>query len=323
MEHLKISEKDEWERSIKTPSNLKILFNTYNSISEIKKIKDIGKVGINSWKSGHVALFKMLKEFEETTYERKGVRKEIPYKHKKELIKDLMTYQKPGDSFVLIIDEINRGNISQIFGEIITLMEEDKRLGEAEMLTVTLPYSKESGFGVPPNLYIIGTMNTADRSIEALDTALRRRFNFEETPPEPSLLAKKGGLVPDGMIGDIDVVKLLLTINDRIEKLIDKDHKIGHSYFMKIEKTKEGLKQVFYDKIIPLLEEYFFGDFGKIGLVLGSSFVGKINNDDGFEFADFPEYGDLRTDLTQRDIYHIKPPEDWDFVAIYTKKQEQ
>ncbi|MBN2174982.1 MAG: AAA family ATPase, partial [Bacteroidales bacterium] len=324
MEHLKISGSDEWERSLKTPKNLKILFDNYENVNDIKRIKDIENLGIHSWKSGHVALFKRLKDFEQTIYERGTSRKELSYVQKKELIKKLKKIEKAGDPFVLIIDEINRGNISQIFGELITLMEEDKRLGNSERLTVTLPYSKETGFGVPPNLYIIGTMNTADRSIEALDTALRRRFSFEELPPAPALIFGKGSsLAPDGMIDDVDVFKLLQTMNDRIEKLIDKDHKIGHSYFMKIEKTKEGLKQVFYDKIIPLLEEYFFGDFGKIGLVLGSSFVEKVNNTNGFEFADFPEYGDLRTDLTQRDIYRIKPAEAWDFVSIYTKKQEQ
>ncbi len=323
LEHLKISGSDEWERSIKTPEKLKILFDTYEKVSDIDRIKDVAKLGIHSGYSGYVAVFKMLKDFEQTKYEKDTNRKELPYAQKKELIKNLNNFEIKGDPFVLIIDEINRGNISQIFGELITLLEEDKRLGNPERLTVTLPYSKETGFGVPPNLYIIGTMNTADRSIEALDTALRRRFSFEELPPVPALISGKGSsLAPDGMIDDVNVVKLLQTINDRIEKLIDKDHKIGHSYFMKIEKTKEGLKQVFYDKIIPLLEEYFFGDFGKIGLVLGSSFVEKVNNTNGFDFADFPEYGDLRTDLTQRDIYRIKPPEAWDFVSIYTKNEE-
>jgi hypothetical protein len=229
------------------------------------------------------------------------------------------------EKYVLIIDEINRGNVASIFGELITLIEEDKRIGAENQLLVRLPYSGIDGenFGVPDNLYLVGTMNTADRSIEALDTALRRRFSFEELSPVPALILGQGSsLAPGGMVDDVDVVKLLQTMNDRIEKLIDKDHKIGHSYFMKIEKTKEGLKQVFYDKIIPLLEEYFFGDFGKIGLVLGSSFVEKVNNTNGFDFADFPEYGDTRTDLTQREIYRIKPPEAWDFVSIYTKKQK-
>jgi 5-methylcytosine-specific restriction enzyme B len=321
LEHLKTSVSDEWEKSVKTPEVLKRIYDSYENADDIKPIKDVGKLGINSGKSGYVAVFKMLKDFEQTKYEKDTSRKELSYAQKKELIKGFCNFEKPGDPFVLVIDEINRGNISQIFGELITLMEEDKRLGNPERLTVTLPYSKETGFGVPPNLYIIGTMNTADRSIEALDTALRRRFSFEETPPESSLLKNKGCLAPDGMIGDIDVMKMLHTINERIEKLIDKDHKIGHSYFMQIEKSEKGLKQVFCDKIIPLLEEYFFGDFGKIGLVLGSSFVEKVNTN-GFDFADFPEYGDIKTDFLERAVYRIRPCEEWDFISIYTKKQE-
>jgi len=321
LEHLKISGSDEWERSIKTPEKLRILFNNYENLSDIDRIKDVAKLGIHSGDSGYVAVFKMLKDFEQTKYHKNTSRKELPYVQKKELIKNLKNFEEEGDPFVIIIDEINRGNISQIFGELITLMEEDKRLGKPERLSLTLPYSKETEFGVPPNLFIIGTMNTADRSIEALDTALRRRFSFEETPPVPELIAEKGNLAPDGMIGDIDVAKMLHTINERIEKLIDKDHRIGHSYFMQIEKSRNGLKQVFCDKIIPLLEEYFFGDFGKIGLVLGSSFVEKVNTN-GFDFADFPEYGDIKTDFLERAVYRIRPCEEWDFISIYTKKQE-
>jgi 5-methylcytosine-specific restriction endonuclease McrBC GTP-binding regulatory subunit McrB len=174
---------------------------------------------------------------------------------------------KESKNFVLIIDEINRGNVSQIFGELITLIEEDKRLGEAEELKATLPYSKEK-FGVPNNLYIIGTMNTADRSVEALDTALRRRFSFEEMMPKYDLPELK-----DKTIDSIHLMKLLETINSRIKKLLDRDHQIGHSYFFGID-SLEKLKSVFKDKIIPLLQEYFFGDYGKIGFVLGKEFTG-------------------------------------------------
>jgi len=169
------------------------------------------------------------------------------------------------DNYVLIIDEINRGNVSQIFGELITLIEPDKRAGMPEALVVTLPYSQKK-FSVPPNLYIIGTMNTADRSVEALDTALRRRFSFTEMAPEYSLL---DGKIVDGL----DLGKLLKTINDRIEALIDKDHAIGHSYFLKVMKDECSLKSVFFNEIIPLLQEYFYGNYGKIELVLGSGFV--------------------------------------------------
>lgn len=205
-------------------------------------------------------------------------------------------------NYVLIIDEINRGNVSQIFGELITLLEEDKRLGKAESLEVTLPYSKEK-FGVPPNLYIIGTMNTADRSVEALDAALRRRFSFTEMPPVPDLI-KTDGKAPGGMIGDIDLANVLSIINKRIELLLDKDHQIGHSYFLSVE-NEEDLKAAFKNKIIPLLQEYFFGDYGKIGLVLGSGFIevkqGEKNVfakfDDSYEAADFEE----------RKLYHMIP----------------
>lgn len=168
-------------------------------------------------------------------------------------------------NYVLIIDEINRGNVSQIFGELITLIEEDKRLGCSEALEVMLPYSKKN-FGVPPNLYIIGTMNTADRSVEALDTALRRRFSFEFVGPDPEL-------VPE----EIDGVKLRVlfeTINNRISYLLDDDHQIGHSYFMQV-KTLSDVRDVFENKLIPLLKEYFYNDYGKIRLVLGDDFVSK------------------------------------------------
>jgi len=167
-------------------------------------------------------------------------------------------------NFVLIVDEINRGNVSQIFGELITLIEEDKRLGNDEAIEVALPYSKDK-FGVPSNLYIIGTMNTADRSVEALDTALRRRFVFEEMPPKYDLEGLQQGLY------GFKAAEILQTINKRIEKLLDRDHQIGHAYF--INKNETTIIDSFYKNIIPLLQEYFFGDYGKIGLVLGSGFV--------------------------------------------------
>jgi 5-methylcytosine-specific restriction protein B len=203
--------------------------------------------------------------------------------------------------YVLIIDEINRGNVSQIFGELITLLEDDKRLGEDESQRVKLPYSKEM-FGVPSNLYLIGTMNTADRSVEALDSALRRRFSFVEMPPIPIIL-NTHSIVKDGIIDGFDLKILLSTINQRIEKILDKDHLIGHSYFLKVSSISE-LKFVFQQNIIPLLQEYFYGDYGKIGLVLGSGFVEKQEwENEGDLFADF-DYDS--SSLNDRPIYIIK-----------------
>ena len=174
--------------------------------------------------------------------------------------------------YFLIIDEINRGNISKIFGELITLLENDKRLGnnnDSEII-VELPYSNES-FGIPPNIYIVGTMNTSDKSIAQLDLALRRRFGFVEMLPEPELLK-------DINIGKINLQTLLEKLNKRIELLLDKDHTIGHSYFMQV-KNIEDLEFVFYNEIIPLLEEYFYSDYEKLQLVLGKEFVEKVEID--------------------------------------------
>ena len=206
---------------------------------------------------------------------------------------------------VLIIDEINRGNVSAIFGELITLLEDDKRKGNPEHTEVKLPYSGKE-FSVPNNVYIIGTMNTADRSVEALDTALRRRFSFVEMQSKPDILSK---------VGEVDLRKLLKTINQRIEVLIDKDHQIGHSYFIGIQNI-DDLKRTFKDKIIPLLEEYFYGDFGKIGLVLGGAFIKLAENQ-----VAFPENFEYEKNfLEDKKIYHITPSESWKedaFKSIY------
>lgn len=173
------------------------------------------------------------------------------------------------DNYVLIIDEINRGNVSQIFGELITLIEKDKRAGNEEALSPTLPYSKTK-FSVPANLYIIGTMNTADRSVEALDTALRRRFSFIEMTPDYSLLENTTATVNNV---DINLGKLLEVLNQRIECLMDKDHKLGHSYFLQVAKGEFSLKHIFFNEIIPLLQEYFYGNDEKLQLILGKGFV--------------------------------------------------
>lgn len=224
-------------------------------------------------------------------FDKPGLKKEFFVNNKSNSIDENLT-----SNFVLIIDEINRGNVSQIFGELITLIEDNKRLGKGEALEVMLPYSKEK-LGVPPNLYIIGTMNTADRSVEALDTALRRRFSFVEMPPKYDLQALQTEIL------SYKLQDILQIINKRIEKLLNKDNLIGHSYFLSIE-SPEKLQSVFQDKIIPLLQEYFFGDYGKIGLILGNGFVEKEENREDI-FYNF-EYNDGVSDFTQRPIYRIK-----------------
>ena len=255
-----------------TKDKLERIYNKYSSPDEITNlVKELREVGTDiGWTTNYFAVFKALKEFETSIKTNK-------YNNVK---------TKKKQDFVLIIDEINRGNVSQIFGELITLVEEDKRLGSDEALEVTLPYSKEK-FGVPPNLYIIGTMNTADRSIEALDTALRRRFTFEEMAPKSSVIEGAGAAHSINVNGkDFKLTELLDKINGRLEKLLDKDHLIGHSYFMSISNASQ-LRGVFQKNIIPLLEEYFYGDKGKIQMVLGKGFIQKHDaNHDTVVFAD-------------------------------------
>nr|WP_251825559.1 AAA family ATPase [Campylobacter jejuni] len=183
------------------------------------------------------------------------------------IILDYFYYKYINFSFVFVIDEINRGNISKIFGELITLIEPSKRIGEKEELKVILPYSKKE-FGVPKNVYIIGTMNTADRSITSLDTALRRRFEFIEMMPDVSKLSMD--------CEGINLQELLKAINTRIEYLLDREKTIGHAFFIGVENLND-LKSIFQNKIIPLLQEYFYNDYALINAVL---------NDNGMIFED-------------------------------------
>lgn len=215
--------------------------------------------------------------------------------------------------YIIIIDEINRGNISKIFGELITLIEPSKRIGEPEELRVTLPYSRndfydKKGFGVPKNVYIIGTMNTADRSITSLDTALRRRFEFIEMMPDVEELEKS-------KYKDVNLKKLLKAINTRIEYLLDREKTIGHAFFIGVENLND-LKSIFQNKIIPLLQEYFYNDYALINEVL---------NDNGMIFEDkkddkyLQKIKNLDSINSERSIYNIASFDDkiWDKIEIY------
>lgn len=231
---------------------------------------------------------------------------QVEYRKINGIFKEICTIAKnEGDdknigngNFFLIIDEINRGNISKIFGELITAIEEERRSicnkgdnkkDTSESIEITLPYTNEK-FTVPNNVYIIGTMNTADRSIALMDTALRRRFSFIEMMPKPELL--KNLIIKD----NVTVENILEKINERIEVLYDREHTIGHAYFTSLLKKNDNgnvdindLGAIFKNKIIPLLQEYFYDDYEKIALVLGeniekmegdTNIVIKIKNDD-------------------------------------------
>ena len=229
--------------------------------------------------------------------------KEYSYNDKKRIIETLKNadFKKENPKqYVLVIDEINRGNVSQVFGEIITLMEDDKRLGADEALKAILPYSKEN-FGVPRNLHIIGTMNTADRSVEALDTALRRRFAFINLQPEPDKLT----ITDDG----INLAEMLSVINNRLSILKDADHTIGHAWLWNVKNT-EQLKEVFRVNILPLLKEYFYNDYEKLGLVLGDSFFEPHVQVNGNVFADFSGGNGLAMQYDQSWQFQLKPAEE-------------
>lgn len=219
---------------------------------------------------------------------------EVAYRIEDGIFKDLCKRAEndPENQYAIFIDEINRGNVSAIFGELITLIETDKRKNGAHPMSAILPYSKKS-FSVPSNLNIIGTMNTADRSVEALDTALRRRFSFVEMLPDPSLLENRD-------VDGIDLTALLTVINQRIEALVDRDHTIGHAYFMNVH-TIEELKTTFYKNIIPLLQEYFYGNYAKMAMVLGEAFF----HEQGKEKVVFAYHGEDFFDDTRK-VFKLK-----------------
>lgn len=201
---------------------------------------------------------------------------------------------------VLFLDEVNRCNVSGVFGELITLIEEDKRLGNKnEISDLILPYSQDE-FGVPPNLYIIGTMNTADRSVEALDTALRRRFCFVEMMPNPEVLENENFH---------DRVLIMEKINQRVELLLDRNYTLGHSYFI-----KQNFENSFRNEIIPLLQEYFYNDCGKIGLVLGRGFVREKEISKNKEISIFADF-DTKNDIDIIKSYELIPFNEIDFKS--------
>ncbi|EAI3572170.1 hypothetical protein DRQ95_03400 [Campylobacter jejuni] len=207
--------------------------------------------------------------------------------------------------YIIIIDEINRGNLSKIFGELITLIEPSKRIGEKEELKVTLPYSGKE-FGVPKNVYIIGTMNTADRSITSLDTALRRRFEFIEMMPDVSKLS----IDCEG----INLQELLKAINTRIEYLLDREKTIGHAFFISVENL-ESLKKVFKNRIIPLLQEYFYNDYALIDAVLNKNGMLEIS-------VENKDYLKNMTEFIESDkiVYKFSDSNNWNkdtFIKIY------
>ena len=296
------------------------------AIIEGKSVRDLESEGHESAKgrfdelkeSGQIAMVTFHQNF---AYEDfiEGIRpvlddksESVKYELSKGVFKQ-MADRASGDGnqkYVLIIDEINRGNIAKIFGELITLIEPSKRLGEDDQATVTLSYSKEP-FGIPHNLYLIGTMNTADRSIALLDTALRRRFEFVEMMPNPS---------HELISTDIDGVNcrtLLKAMNERIRFLFDREHQIGHTYFIGV-KSMDDLEKAFKTKIIPLLQEYFYDNWEKINLVL---------NENGFIQKVSPENGLLESDLMDgdRNVYELLPANNskWkdpqSYRAIYEK----
>ena len=218
-------------------------------------------------------------------------------KNQEELSKIVIKENK--DPYVFIIDEINRGNISKIFGELITLIEPTKRSGKKECISTKLPYSKEE-FTIPDNVYIIGTMNTADRSIALMDTALRRRFKFEEMLPNYDLL--KDIFVEDEGV-KVNIGAMLKVINERIEYLYDREHTIGHAVFLELKENNniDKLENIFKKSVIPLLQEYFYEDYEKIRIVLGDN---AKDEDEQFILA-----VSIPKDIFEGDIGDIDIPE--------------
>ena len=317
-------------------------FETPNELS-LKIFQVNGRTSYKHQANYYFPLWEKFKEFEKS------------YKPQNQAVGEVKL--KP---YILIIDEINRGNISKILGELITLIEPSKRIGASneekargignESLKVTLPYSNES-FGVPSNLYIIGTMNTADRSIALLDTALRRRFEFVEMMPQPELLKNiwivkdteqrdnENFVIPENRIEELDkymseksdcLYKILNSINNRIEFLLDREHTIGHAFFFEkakfykkdklewYELTLESLKEIFVKKIIPLLQEYFYDDYAKIDAVLNGNGMIEPKKDSTLEkLFDTNFKSDLDSEKVVYQITNFNKWNEKNFLRIY------
>ncbi len=283
----------------------KKLFETYSSLDDIENINTAVRSVIGgSNASAYWAVLKAMTS-RKTEAQKKNEPTAPTWEQKASRVSDLDWSEIDPDAqsvqpYVLVIDEINRGNIPAIFGELITLIEDDKRAGREEGLSLTLPYSKET-FQVPANLYIVGTMNTADRSIEALDAALRRRFSFEPLYPQADRLPTD--------IDGINVKAILEKINSRLERLLDRDHTIGHAFFMKA-KNIDDLASVFLTKVIPQLQEYFYGDGRKIGMVLGQGLV----NSQELPADEWPSGFTDEAEEAKNQVYRIrdlKTQEEW------------
>lgn len=306
-----------------TKENFQKLYDKFEKAEEItslKQIKETIKIGIRL--TEFFALFKGIKEFEKTftppdsddtesDIVEKLTEQEIIIKFETGVFSDAVKeFGKRTPPVVFIIDEINRGNVSSIFGELITLIESDKRWGEDEQLKLLLPYSKKHFF-VPNNLYIIGTMNTADRSVEALDTALRRRFSFVPKLPEENKL----DVTDDG----IELPLMLAKINQRLKVLKDQDHTIGHAWFWNVSDLA-GLRKVFSEKIFPLLQEYFYNDYEKLGLVLGDNFFKTKDQISSDIFAKFSGGNGIAGQYDQAWQYELKQASELstaDFQSLY------
>ena len=342
-----------------TKNNLAKLYRTFASAEAIKNLRRDLPSSAQSAGSVLWAVFNRLKHYEATrnqTYqyllEGQGAYDATRYQAMKRDLRQLdytslqaEDYAAAGN-FVLVIDEINRGNVAAIFGELIALLEDDKRAGQAEALQTVLPYSREA-FSVPPNLFLVGTMNTADRSVEALDTALRRRFSFEAMLPDPTLLrpvtvtarptmtkhapgsellmaaeaeaAYRKFSATGELTHTLRLERLLEVINQRLVTLLDADHQLGHGYLLPVLSANDpldALREVFYRRIIPLLQEYFFSEMEKVMLVIGRDFF-VISSPPAASknfFAPSDSEDAWREELPEKKHYQIRSLTDEEFI---------